>query len=195
MDEATRRRIEEFVRPLDAGLDGLTDFGDARRVVMASEKIAHDFPDLDRDLIYLLAIFSGQERWVGRMGNRSRTEMFLASLGVSEGKTTALFRGLTRLAGRPATPEEEIVHDALKVEDLGARGAARLLLEGRREGLGLSEMASRIEEAARTPLKTQVGEALALERRQVMLEFARRLREEESEFSGRGGADPSLRSG
>ncbi len=182
MDEAIRRRIEEFVRPLDAGLDGLTDFGDARRVVMASEKIARDLPDLDRDLIYLLAIFSGQERWVGRMGNRSRTEMFLASLGVPEGKITALFRGLARLAGRPSTLEEEIVHDALKLEDLGARGAARLLLEGRREGLGLSEMASRIEEAARTPLRTEAGEALASERRRVMADFAARLRQEESEF-------------
>ncbi len=183
MDEATRRRIEEFVRPLDAGLDGLTDFGDARRVVAASGQIARDLPDIDRDLLYLLAIFSGQERWVSRMGNRSRTEMFLASLGVPERRVATLFRGLARLASRPATPEEEIVHDALKLEDLGARGIARHLLEGRREGLALSEMASRIEEAANAPLKTRAGEVLAAERRQAMLDFAARLRQEESEFS------------
>jgi hypothetical protein len=183
MDEATRKRIEEFVRPLDAGLDGLTDFGDARRVVSASERIARDLPDLDRGLLYLLAIFSGQERWVSRMGNRSRTEMFLASLGVPAGKIAALFRGLTRLGSRPATREEEIVHDALKIEGMGARGIARHLLEGRREGLGLSEMAARIEGAARAPLKTQVGEFLASERRRLMLDFARRLAEEENQFT------------
>jgi hypothetical protein len=182
VDEATRRRIEEFVRPLDAGLDGLTDFGDARRVVAAAEKMARSFPDFDHELLYLLAIFSGQERWVSRMGNRSRTEMFLASLGVPEGKIAALFRGLARFASRPATPEEEIVHDAVKLEGMGARGIARHLLEGRREGLGLSEMASRIEEAAGAPLRTEAGEALAAERRRVMMDYAARLREEESEF-------------
>ena len=183
MDEATRRRIEEFVRPLDAGLDGLTDFGDARRVVAAAEKIAQGLADLDRDLLYLLAILSGQERWVSRMGNRSRTEMFLASLGVPDTKVAALFRGLPRLASRPATPEEEIVHDAVKLEDMGARGIARHLLEGRREGLGLSEMAARIEEFAGAMLKTRAGEALAMERRQVMRDFATRLRQEENEFN------------
>jgi hypothetical protein len=182
MDEATRRRIEEFVRPLDAGLDGLTDFGDARRVVAASEKVAQGLPDLDRDLLYLLAIFSGQERWVSRMGNRSRTEMLLASLGVPDTKVAALFRGLTRLASRPATPEEDIVHDAVKLQDMGARGIARLLLEGRREGLGLSEMAARIEDSAGAMLKTRAGEALAVERRQVMRDLATRLRQEEMEF-------------
>jgi hypothetical protein len=183
VDESTRRRIEEFVRPLDAGLDGLTDFGDARRVVAAAERIARDLPDLDRELLYLLAIFSGQERWVSRMGNRSRTEMFLASLGVPERKIGSLFRGLTRLAASPATSEEESVHDAIRLEDMGARGIARLLLEGRREGLGLSEMAARIEEAAKAPLKTEAGKALAAERRSVMLGFALRLREEEKEFN------------
>ncbi len=182
MDEATRRRIEEFVRPLDAGLDGLTDFGDARRVVAASGQIARDLPDIDRDLLYLLAIFSGQERWVSRMGNRSRTEMFLASLGVPERRVAALFRGLARLASRSATPEEEIVHDAVKLEEMGARGIVRHVLEGRREGLGLSEMAARIGEAARAPLKTRAGESLASERRRLMLDFARRLADEENQF-------------
>jgi hypothetical protein len=182
VDEAIRKRIEEFVRPLDAGLDGLTDFGDARRVVAAAEKIARDLPDLKRDLLYLLAIFSGQERWVTRMGNRSRTEMFLASLGVPEGKIAALFRGLPRLASRPATREQEIVYDAVRLEEMGARAIARLLLEGRREGLGLSEVAARIEEAASAPLKTREGESLASERRRLMQDFASRLRQEEDEF-------------
>ena len=91
MDEATRRRIEEYVRPLAAGLDGITLFGDTRRIVSACEKIAAGRSDLDRDLLYLLAVFSGQERWVSRMGHRSRMEMFLASLGIPGWKIQALF--------------------------------------------------------------------------------------------------------
>jgi hypothetical protein len=182
MDEATRRRIEEYVRPLAAGLDGITQFGDTRRIVSACEKIAGGRSDLDRDLLYLLAVFSGQERWVSRMGHRSRTEMFLASLGIPGRRIQALFRGLTRLEARPATPEEEVAHDALKIDEMGARGIARKLQEGRREGASFLEAASAIEEAARAPLRTEAAEALARGRRQLMLEFARRLAEEEAEL-------------
>ena len=183
MDLATRRRIEEYVRPLAAGLDGVTQFGDTHRIVLACEKIAGGRSDLDRDLLYLLAVFSGQERWVSRMGHRSRTEMFLASLGISGKKIQALFRGLTRLEARPATPEEEIAHDAVRIDEMGARGIARLLHDGRREGLSFLETAAGIEEAARAPLRTEAGEALARDRRQVMLDFARRLAHEETELT------------
>ena len=182
MDEATRRRIEEYVRPLAAGVDGVAQFGDTRRIVSACEKIAGGRSDLDRDLVYLLAVFSGQERWVSRMGHRSRTEMFLASLGIPGRKIQALFRGLTRLEARPATPEEEVAHDALKIDEMGARGIARKLQDGRREGASFLETAASIEEAARAPLRTEAGEALAHGRRQLMREFARRLAEEEAEL-------------
>ena len=183
MDSLARRRIEEYVRPLAAGLDGVTNFGDTHRIVAASEAIAAGRSDLDRDLLYLLAVFSGQERWVSRMGHRSRTEMFLASLGVPARSIRALFRGLSRLESAPATSEEEIAHDAVRLDGLGARGIARAVMEGRREGLAFLEMAAAIEEAAGAPLFTEAGEALAAGRRRIMLDFARRLALEEGEFS------------
>jgi hypothetical protein len=182
VDEGNRRRIEEYVRPLEAGLDGVTHFGDTRRIVSACEKIAGGRSDLDRELLYLLAVFSGQERWVSRMGHRSRTEMFLTSLGISGRKIRALFRGLTRLEAGPATAEEEVTHDALKIDEMGARGIARKLQDGRREGLNFLEMAAAIKEAARAPLRTEAGEALARDRRRTMLDFARQLIEEETEL-------------
>jgi hypothetical protein len=182
VDEATRRRIEEYVRPLAAGIDGVTHFGDTHRIVAACEKIASGRTDLDRDLLYLLAVFSGQERWVSRMGHRSRTEMFLASVGIPREKIRALFRGLARLESRPSTVEEEIAHDAVRLDEMGARGVAHRLMEGRREGLDFVEMAAAIEESARAPLRTGSGETLARNRREVMLEFARRLAEEQDEF-------------
>ncbi len=182
MDDATRRRIEEYVRPLAAGLDGVTRFGDTRRIVSACEKIAGGRTDLDRDLLYLLAVFSGQERWVSRMGHRSRTEMFLATLGVPGRRIQALFRGLTRLEARPRTPEEEIASDAVKIDEMGARGIARKVEEGRREGLSFREMSAAIAEAARVPLRTEAGEALVGDRRRLMLDFARSLAEEEAEL-------------
>ena len=186
MDQTTRRRIEEYVRPLAAGLDGVTNFGDTHRIGAAAEAMAAGRSNLDADLLYLLAVFSGQERWVSRMGHRSRTEMFLASLGVPAKTIRALFRGLARLESAPATPEEEIAHDAVRLDGMGARGVARAVMEGRREGLSFIEVATAIEEAARSPLRTERGEALAAERRRTMLDFARGLAREEEEFGPPG---------
>lgn len=186
MDPARRRRIEEYVRPLAAGLDGVTNFGDTHRIVAASERMAEGRSDLDSDLLYLLSVFSGQERWVSRMGHRSRTEMFLASLGVPAKTIRSLFRGLSRLESAPATAEEEIAHDAVRLDGLGARGVARAVQEGRREGLSFPEVAAAIEEAARAPLRTEAGEALAAGRRRIMLDFARALASEEGQFGNPG---------
>jgi len=182
MDEATRRRIQEYVRPLAAGLDGATTYGDIARVVAACERIAGDRENLDRDLLYLLSVFSGQEKWVSRMGNSSRTEIFLASLGIRGKTIRALFRGLARFDHQPATPEEEIIHDAVRLERMGAYGIARLLAEGHREGSDFSEIARAIEEAAARPLRTAAGEELARPRRQAMLAFASQLKNEFEEF-------------
>ncbi len=184
MDGPARRRIVEYVRPLAVGLDGMTYSGDIDRVAAISRTIAAGRMDVDADLLELLAIFSGQEKWVERMGHGSRTEIFLGSLGIPARTTRALFRGLSRLSRSPATAEEEIVHDALRIDEMGSIGVMRLAQQGYRERLSFEEMAASIEEAAGRPLRTPAAEALACERRQSMLEFARRLREEQREFAG-----------
>ena len=181
MDPKRRRRIEQYVRPIAVGLDGVTYFGDAERIVRAAEGIAGDDASVDRDLLYLLAMFSGQERWVSRMGQRSRTEIFLTSAGVPARAVGALFRGLPRLASGPRTREEAVVHDALKLESLGATGIARLLLEGYRERQDLLEMADAIERAAGAELATEEGRRLAAPRREAMRRFAEQLRSEQGQ--------------
>lgn len=183
VDDETRRRIEEYVKPLAVGLDGITYYGNIQRIVSASEKIGSGREDVDYDLLFLLAVFSGQEKWVSRMGHRSRTEIFLASLDFPQKTIRALFRGLARLERDPETAEEEIVHDAVRFESMGAYGIARFLIEGYRERMDFLEMAAAIEEAARVPLRTEVGRMLARERQSTMLEFAESLRKEFREFS------------
>jgi hypothetical protein len=182
MDPATRSRIIEYVRPLAVGLDGVTNFGDVERAVAASEAIAGDRSDVDRDRLFLLAVFSGQERWVSRMGHRSRTELFLAPLGVEAREIAALFRSLARFEKDPRTPEEEIVHDAVRLDRLGAYGVARSLVEEYRERSDIAETADAIEGAARVALRTEAARRLAEPRRAAMLEFAARLRAELEEF-------------
>jgi hypothetical protein len=152
-------------------------------VLAATPRIAEGGADLDRDLLHLLAVFSGQEKWVSRLGHKSRTEIFLSSLGVDPRTVARLWRGLARLEREPATPEEEIVHDAVRLEELGAYGIARRLVEGYRERMDFSEMADAIDEAAASPLRTEAGRALAAPRIAAMKDFAERLRREYREFA------------
>jgi hypothetical protein len=185
LDANTRKRIEEYVRPLAVGLDGMTNYGDVERMVGAAESIAAGRADVDPDLLFLLAVFSGQEKWVSRMGHRSRTEIFLGSLGVPERTVRRLFRSLARFEAAPESAEEEVVHDAVRLEAMGAYGIARGLADAYRERLEIPEMADAIDAAAEAPLKTERGRELAEPRRVLMREFARRLREEHAEFGRR----------
>ena len=182
MDAATRRSIEEYVRPLAVGLDGMANYGDIARMVEAAERIARGREGLDFELLFLLAAFSGQEKWISRMGHRSRTEIFLTSAGVPSRTIQRLFRGLDRFEAQPVSPEEQIVHDAVLLDAMGAYGIARLLAAGYSERMDIEEMAAAIEEAALAPMCTAEGEALAASRRDLMRHFARRLREEHAEF-------------
>ena len=185
MDAAARKTILDYAKPLAVGLDGVTNYGDVERMVSASETIARGSSGVDDDLVFLLAVFSGQEKWVSRMGHRSRTEIFLGSLGVPPRTIRRLFLSLSRFESAPNGPEEEIVHDALKLESMGAYGIARGLADAYRERLDILEMAQSIEEAASASLRTEAGERLAVPRRALMREFAARLRAEHGEFGSR----------
>ena len=98
-------------------------------------------------------------------------------------RSSALFRGLARFETEPATREEEIVHDAVLLEAMGAYGVAHGLADAYRERLTILEMAQAIEAAADAPLRTEAGRRLAAPRRDVMRAFARQLRAEHAEFS------------
>lgn len=191
MDSKIRARVIDYVKPLAVGLDGVTNFGDVRRAVAAAESIAEGRPDVDTDLLFLLAVFSGQEKWVSRMGHRSRTELFLASEGFAGKVVASLFRALGRFDSDPRTPEEEIVHDAVRLDRMGAYGVARSLVEEYRERSDVPEMAEAIEAAAGEELRTDRGRFLAEGRRSTMRAFAEKLREEFREFDRKDGGKPA----
>jgi hypothetical protein len=191
MDSKTRAGVIDYVKPLAVGVDGVTNFGDVRRAVAAAESIAEGRRDVDPELLFLLAVFSGQEKWISRMGHRSRTELFLASEGFGRKTVTDLFRALGRFDSDPRTPEEEIVHDAVRLDRMGAYGVARSLVEEYRERSDVPEMAEAIDAAAGEELRTDRGRSLAEERRGTMRAFAEKLREEFREFDRKENGKPT----
>jgi hypothetical protein len=179
-----RRRILDWVKPLAVGIDGVTNFGDVERILRAAAAIAGGRPDVDPDRLFLLAVFSGQEKWVSGFAHGSRTELFLGSVGVPAADVRRLRRSLARYAKSPETAEEECVHDARRLDEVGAYGIARLAALGSRERMDLGELAAEIEAESRDDFRTEAGRALAAPRLTAMREFAKRLREEIREFRG-----------
>jgi hypothetical protein len=151
-------------------------------MLRACAAVAGERKDLDADRLFLLAVFSGQEKWVGKFGHGSRTELFLASVGVPGEEFRRLLRSLARFRSDPRTPEEEIVHDAARLEELGAYGIARIVVESARERMDFRELAGAIEGEARDDFRTERGRELALPRLALMRDFAARLRREVGEF-------------
>lgn len=183
MDESGRRQILDYVRPLSVGLDGVTNFGDVDRILRACSAVAGGRSDVDPDRLFLLAVFSGQEKWVAKFGHGSRTELFLASVGVPGEEFRRLIRALSRFRADPRAPEEEVVHDAARLEELGAYGIARIVAEAARERMDFRELAGAIESEARDDFRTERGRELAAPRLALMREFAARLRGEVEEFA------------
>src|SRR5689334_11119190 len=109
MERSRHRQVLDYVKPLCAGLDGVTNFGDVERLLLACSEIARGSGAIDADRMFLLAVFSGQKKWVGTFGQGSRTELFLRSVGVSESEFRSLIESLARFRGDPQTAEENVV--------------------------------------------------------------------------------------
>jgi hypothetical protein len=189
-DQAWRKAVLDYVKPLAVGMDGATNFGDVERIVRAAEAIAADHPAIRSDALFLLAAFSGQARWVLRAGHGSRTELFLSSIGCEPAEIGELFRALARYASSPQTAEERVVHDARRLEETGAYGLARLLSEAARGHMDFEELCGEVQRAARAEFETEEGRRLAAPRLELMKTFAESLAREYAAFapSGSGGA-------
>jgi len=182
----------DFVR---TKLQGEGDLGSdvwnhTRRVLNLSENLAEEEATagaiLDFEVIQLAAIFHDVarplEEFAMSHGHKSAqmAQEFLNQQGYSKTSEVAGIIRQHRITGgeAPDTLEGKIIHDADRLDAIGAVGVMRCFLDGSKGGQTIREIARDYQE--RLPLlcedmQTEAGGRRAQSRQEYMLEFFRRL--------------------
>jgi hypothetical protein len=158
-----RQRIEQFVKPLYAGLDGVQTFD---RVERLRARLAglREGTVLEGDLLELLLLFHGVVDRLGSLAAGGRLDLFLRSLDLPEDLARRLRAGLGRLHEDPRGPEEELLHDALLLESAGVVAAAGRLMAAGKKRTPLAKALVQLDpgppaERYRTPRGAALGAA------------------------------------
>jgi hypothetical protein len=172
-----RQRIEQFVKPLYAGLDGVQTFD---RVERLRARLAglRDGTALDVDLLELLLLFHGAVDRLGSLAAGGRLDLFLRGLDLPEDLARRVRAGLGRLQEDPRGREEELLHDALLLESAGVVAAAERLMAAGKKRTPLAKALLQLDpgppaERYRTPR----GAALGVDRRREAAEWIAGLRQ------------------
>ncbi len=179
-----RRRVEDFVRPLYAGVDGEQTFA---RVVRLEARVARlrGGEPVDETALELLVLFHGAAARLGSLGRHGRIALFLRGLGLQDELSERVRAGLARLREAPESFEERLLCDALLLERAGIRAVAESLLEAGRSRRSLQRVLSALDPGPPAErYRTEAGAALGEERRaaaEAWIEALRReLRREEA---------------
>ena len=147
MTPEARQRIEQFVKPLYAGLDGVQTFDrvDRLRFRLANlregredregreSREGREGAEVDGDLLELLLLFHGAVDRLGSLGAGGRLDLFLRGLDLPEDLARRVRSGLGRFRDDPRGSEEELLHDALLLESAGTLAAVeRLMAAGKK---------------------------------------------------------------
>ena len=173
-----RRAVEQFVRPLYAGLDGVQTFDRVERLARRAAALRGGEP-VDEALLDLLLLLHGVVDRLGSLAAGGRLDLFLKGLGLPEELVRRTRAGLPRLADDPRGPEEALLHDALLLESSGVAAAAGRLMAAGRKRQPLARALVLLDpgppaERYRTPR----GAALGAERRRGAEEWIATLRVE-----------------
>lgn len=132
MTPEVRQRIEQFVKPLYAGLDGVQTFDRVERLRFHLAALREGI-EADGDLLELLLLFHGAGDRLGSLAAGGRLDLFLRGLDLPEDLSRRVRSGLGRFREDPRGPEEELLHDALLLESAGVVAAAeRLMAAGKK---------------------------------------------------------------
>ncbi len=198
LDPAHRRQIEQFVRPLYAGLDGVQTFDrverlSARTAVLREVREVREVREgragspVDESLLDLLILLQGVTDRLGSLGPGGRLDLFLKGLGLPEILLRKVRGGLGRLPDEPQGPEEELIHDALLLESAGVTATAARLMAAGKKRTPVARALSQLDPGpAVERYRTARGAELGAERRrraEAWIADLRRRVEEESRIS------------
>jgi len=185
LPEDVRRRIEEMVRPLYAGLDGVQTFDRVERLRRQVAGIAEPAEPVDVALLELLLLLHGVVDRLGSLAPGGRLDLFLRGLGLPEERVRRVRSGLGRLRETPQGSEEQLLHDALLLEGSGVSAAAERLLAAGRKRTALARALAQLDPGpAEERYRTARGRALGAARRQAALAWIEELRRKVAEENG-----------
>jgi hypothetical protein len=180
-----RQRVEQMVRPLYAGLDGVQTFDRVERLRrhLAAMSAISASPEegppaaVDSDLLELLLLLHGVVDRLGSLAGGSRLDLFLRGLGLPEERVRRVRAGLGRLREAPLETEERLLHDALLLEASGVTAAAERLLAAGRKRTPLARALAQLDPGPpEERYRTAAGRKLGAARREAAWRWIEELR-------------------
>jgi hypothetical protein len=180
-----RQRVEQMVRPLYAGLDGVQTFDRVERLRrhLAAMSAILASPEegpaaaVDSDLLELLLLLHGVVDRLGSLAGGSRLDLFLRGLGLPEERVRRVRAGLGRLREAPLETEERLLHDALLLEAAGVTAAAERLLAAGRKRTPLTRALAQLDPGPpEERYRTAPGRRLGATRREAAWRWIEELR-------------------
>jgi len=183
LDVDVRRRLEQYVKPLYAGLDGVQTFdrvGRLRAHVAALREEGQEtpeIPEIDEPLLEILLLLHGVVDRLGSLAAGGRLDLFLKGLGLPEELLRAARAGAGRCHDDPRRPEEELVHDALLLESTGVVATVERLMAAGKKRVALARALAQLDPGpAAERYRTARGAALGGARRKAAEEWIEDLR-------------------
>ncbi len=178
-----RQRVEQLVRPLYAGLDGVQTFDRVERLRRRVAVLAEGL-EVDGDLLELLLLFHGVVDRLGSLAPGSRLDLFLRDLGLPDPLARRVRAGLGRIGDGPKGLEEELLHDARLLESAGVAAAAERLMAQGKKRTPLARALSQLDSGPppgryRTPRGATLGAARRQEAEEWIADLRRRIAAEE----------------
>lgn len=182
MTPEARQRIEQFVKPLYAGLDGVQTFDRVDRLRLRLAALREGV-EVNEDLLELLLLFHGAVDRLGSLGAGGRLDLFLRGLDLPEDLTRRARSGLGRFSEDPRGPEEELLHDALLLESAGTLAAVERLMAAGKKRTALARALGQLDpgppaERYRTPRGAALGAARRREAEEWIADLRRKVAEE-----------------
>ncbi len=182
MTPEARQRIEQFVKPLYAGLDGVQTFDRVDRLRLRLAALQEGV-EVDEDLLELVLLFHGAADRLGSLAAGGRLDLFLRGLDLPEDLTRRARAGLGRFREDPRGPEEELLHDALLLESAGILAVVERLMAAGKKRTALARALAQLDpgppaERYRTPRGAALGAARRREAEEWIADLRRKVAEE-----------------